>query len=108
MVEAAPPLHAKRVEQLLDDGRRRQRHAERARRVHDEPEILVVEVDLEAWRVRVRDVIRPLLVEAPGPGEPARERGERELAIEPRLLRERRSEERRVGEECRSRWSPYH
>ena len=23
-------------------------------------------------------------------------------------LRERRSEERRVGKECRSRWSPYH
>src|SRR6266571_4147759 len=32
--------------------------------------------------------------------------GETELA---RLLRERtRSEERRVGKECRSRWSPYH
>src|SRR5258708_39972516 len=24
------------------------------------------------------------------------------------LIRERRSEERRVGKECRSRWSPYH
>src|SRR2546422_11153104 len=24
------------------------------------------------------------------------------------LLRQRRSEERRVGKECRSRWSPYH
>src|SRR2546425_7395611 len=24
------------------------------------------------------------------------------------LLRDRRSEERRVGKECRSRWSPYH
>src|SRR5256885_11696691 len=24
------------------------------------------------------------------------------------VLRERRSEERRVGKECRSRWSPYH
>ena len=26
----------------------------------------------------------------------------------PRELREIRSEERRVGKECRSRWSPYH
>src|SRR2546425_9684745 len=25
-----------------------------------------------------------------------------------RLVRENRSEERRVGKECRSRWSPYH
>ena len=25
-----------------------------------------------------------------------------------RIRRERRSEERRVGKECRSRWSPYH
>ena len=24
------------------------------------------------------------------------------------LMKERRSEERRVGKECRSRWSPYH
>src|SRR3712207_7772431 len=27
---------------------------------------------------------------------------------EKRLLLQRRSEERRVGKECRSRWSPYH
>ena len=25
-----------------------------------------------------------------------------------RILKEKRSEERRVGKECRSRWSPYH
>src|SRR2546430_16885163 len=35
-----------------------------------------------------------------------RKRGE-ELALEP-FLRGLRSEERRVGKECRSRWSPYH
>src|SRR5438034_11136417 len=28
--------------------------------------------------------------------------------IEPEALRNSRSEERRVGKECRSRWSPYH
>ena len=28
--------------------------------------------------------------------------------MEPRLLAHSRSEERRVGKECRSRWSPYH
>src|SRR2546426_5219216 len=33
----------------------------------------------------------------------------RELEPEPRAgAREQRSEERRVGKECRSRWSPYH
>src|SRR2546430_6026210 len=31
-----------------------------------------------------------------------------EVAVPPDSLRERRSEERRVGKECRSRWSPYH
>ena len=29
-------------------------------------------------------------------------------AVIPRLSRDIRSEERRVGKECRSRWSPYH
>src|SRR2546430_17581880 len=72
-----------------DDGRRRQRHAERARRLHDETEVLVMEVDLEARVVRVREVVRSLLVETPGAGEPARKRGQRELTVEPRLLRER-------------------
>ena len=31
-----------------------------------------------------------------------------ELEEKGRVLREYRSEERRVGKECRSRWSPYH
>src|SRR3989454_11213920 len=31
-----------------------------------------------------------------------------EVATLARALREGRSEERRVGKECRSRWSPYH
>src|SRR5256885_7863925 len=30
------------------------------------------------------------------------------LALENNLIKQRRSEERRVGKECRSRWSPYH
>src|SRR2546422_9673247 len=30
------------------------------------------------------------------------------IGSEPRLRRGTRSEERRVGKECRSRWSPYH
>src|SRR2546430_3807289 len=33
---------------------------------------------------------------------------ERPLAFRRHRLREGRSEERRVGKECRSRWSPYH
>ena len=32
----------------------------------------------------------------------------REFRLRFRLTRHRRSEERRVGKECRSRWSPYH
>src|SRR2546426_12164776 len=36
------------------------------------------------------------------------ERENRLLADEIQRMRERRSEERRVGKECRSRWSPYH
>ena len=31
-----------------------------------------------------------------------------EVVLEPLWLFERRSEEGRVGKECRSRWSPYH
>src|SRR3712207_8588310 len=38
---------------------------------------------------------------------PARMQELRMAVTLPRLLR-RRSEERRVGKECRSRWSPYH
>src|SRR5215216_6873210 len=30
------------------------------------------------------------------------------LGTDPKVVRRRRSEERRVGKECRSRWSPYH
>src|SRR2546426_5534943 len=30
------------------------------------------------------------------------------IADDEALMREQRSEERRVGKECRSRWSPYH
>ena len=34
--------------------------------------------------------------------------GGRSSVYERRISRARRSEERRVGKECRSRWSPYH
>src|SRR3712207_7641992 len=48
----------------------------------------------------------------PGRAEPSRARPAREhpLGLQPDLSRGRgaRSEERRVGKECRSRWSPYH
>ena len=30
------------------------------------------------------------------------------IHLRPRIFRSLRSEERRVGKECRSRWSPYH
>src|SRR3712207_9056845 len=38
-----------------------------------------------------------------GPAVPAQTR-----AVDPVAVQRRRSEERRVGKECRSRWSPYH
>src|SRR2546426_7072599 len=38
----------------------------------------------------------------------ARERGAEDSAQHHALFHARRSEERRVGKECRSRWSPYH
>ena len=40
---------------------------------------------------------------------PAKTNAKVEQVVQTRLLEEqRRSEERRVGKECRSRWSPYH
>ena len=47
--------------------------------------------------------IEQLLPNNPQLGRPGRVPGTRELVI-PKT----RSEERRVGKECRSRWSPYH
>src|SRR2546425_12581233 len=35
-------------------------------------------------------------------------KGTRDAIFQLRMISERRSEERRVGKECRSRWSPYH
>ena len=40
--------------------------------------------------------------------ERAREKGEPIEALTQRMIEAFRSEERRVGKECRSRWSPYH
>src|SRR2546429_3161927 len=51
-----------------------------------------------------RSRVRALLRRAGLPRERAREAG----TIESGELRIDRSEERRVGKECRSRWSPYH
>ena len=40
--------------------------------------------------------------------EAARFGGGRSVGMQRRALTTTRSEERRVGKECRSRWSPYH
>src|SRR5260370_30854100 len=60
--------------------------------------------EMEAYRAPYRDRDRrlPTLVwprELPIEGEPA------DVVA---IVEENRSEERRVGKECRSRWSPYH
>jgi len=47
------------------------------------------------------------LVRVDGPGVVESDDGRRFVALE-LIASRRRSEERRVGKECRSRWSPYH
>ena len=59
------------------------------RRLHDETQVLEVQVDLEAGVVGARDVVRALLLEALRARESAAERLERERAVEARLLGER-------------------
>src|SRR5256885_7384779 len=46
--------------------------------------------------------------ELPDPGRPDRPDDELAPGVEGDVLLGARSEERRVGKECRSRWSPYH
>src|SRR5215510_7363577 len=89
MVEAALALDPHRVEQFLDDGRARQRDAERPAGLHDETQVLEVQVDLEAGVVGARDIVRALLLEALRSGKSAAERPERARAVESLLLRER-------------------
>src|SRR5579872_4131074 len=49
-------------------------------------------------------LIRPKNFDPDSPWEYTRRRGE----LAPGMAAQGRSEERRVGKECRSRWSPYH
>src|SRR2546427_13282872 len=88
---------------------------EQLKHLHSLTAITAAEVVLEhqlearpAFRVQVR-------LEVPGPGIHAKAtRHTRQAALlihGPALhaaARDNRSEERRVGKECRSRWSPYH
>src|SRR3712207_9027830 len=58
-------------------------------------------------------LLQPRGGEAVGDGQPRRVVGQRHVLVAERdrgrgHLADRRSEERRVGKECRSRWSPYH
>src|SRR3989454_12736917 len=59
----------------------------------------------EGWRVRVEGAGTWLPADAPADLALTTRRLDKIPAIEPQDLR---SEERRVGKECRSRWSPYH
>src|SRR3712207_9451488 len=63
-------------------------------------------VDRREARLPGHDVAE-LVAHVPGPGVGAATLGERDEDLQG-LPREVRSEERRVGKECRSRWSPYH
>src|SRR2546422_8016940 len=59
--------------------------------------------DLDDTGIYAQHAIRRIAVDAVGVGE-SHGRAGAEIAPQP----EQRSEERRVGKECRSRWSPYH
>src|SRR5438094_762834 len=89
MIESAASLDAERIEQLLDGGRSRHRHTERVGGLHDETEVLEVQIDLEPGLVRVGDVVGRLLIEALRSRQPPGERLQRQLAIEPGLLGQR-------------------
>src|SRR5260221_10488210 len=58
------------------------------------------------WFERLADLVPHHLVEVPVDIPVPPEFACRAIAVRP--LRMVRSEERRVGKECRSRWSPYH
>src|SRR5438552_17803969 len=89
MIESAASLDAERIEQLLNGGRGRHRHTERAGGLHDETEVLEVEIDLEPGLVRVGDVVGRLLIEALRSRPPPGERLQRPLAIATGLLGQR-------------------
>src|SRR2546422_9556336 len=54
------------------------------------------------------DAMEDLFMQLQHGGEPDRSPPPLEEICEGRCMLDRRSEERRVGKECRSRWSPYH
>src|SRR5207245_5409514 len=64
VIEATSPLDAEGTEQFLNRRRRRKRHAEGTSGFHDEPQVLVVQVDLEARVVGVGEVVRLFLIQA--------------------------------------------
>ena len=63
--------------------------------------------DLDHMRSVERPAISAAIAEARDKGDLS-ENAEYDAAREAQGLLEMRSEERRVGKECRSRWSPYH
>src|SRR2546425_11966468 len=92
------------------------RLASTGRLLHDDARALLARgahaVELRAWAVRVARPTRSRVTVIAADG---RVLGDSEVVVEdlPRVENhagrpEVRSEERRVGKECRSRWSPYH
>src|SRR3989449_11344630 len=64
--------------------------------------------DVRADAFQVRQDIQVDLRRLDGLGEAGAQPSEVGLAQIPLAVPDHRSEERRVGKECRSRWSPYH
>ena len=102
-------LKARRAEQLLEDGAG-------SRRAHEEAqaELALAEAEAKAARARVTSASRSgtssdgVIIEAPQDAivQAVHVRNGQTVAAAAPMID--RSEERRVGKECRSRWSPYH
>src|SRR5256885_16414291 len=96
---------AGRVRSGLEGGKSRRAGGIRARRM-TEPGFAVARAAVRVWRDVENDVVRARGIAVDSTNR--RQRAGGGHVIETEKISHARSEERRVGKECRSRWSPYH
>ena len=70
--------------------------------------LIIVGIGLIGWVLSLRSDVTTTVGQLEAIQEEAENLQERMNALEKNLAIADRSEERRVGKECRSRWSPYH